>query len=279
MDLLDLTYLQLGAVHFGNGHLKDDGSVSDAEVVHDLSNNIEDVVSSIKASKFGRGLTNMAQGIMKGRQMLKSSQRKDAQSVLILITDGKPTFKYQTRMAVDMFRKIGKLVIVQIKSFPTESDQNLMKSYVSAPSLGNYLLIPGKHALEMGFSKYVIKTAVQVCPNATSPKMEEEEAKANGFRLLYQGKVCAKWPGPEWTEQETPEDCAAHAAGEGKWLAFEFEEANPEFEESFTSESGQPAVAAGKCRVFMEECKEYMDYDLVNVYAPPADEDDEEESS
>lgn len=262
-----------GVVRFGNGHLED-GVVSDAAVVHALSDDIENVTSSIKKMSFSEGFTNMAQGIMKATALLKASERKDAESILVLVTDGKPSFLRQTEEAVQEFRKIGKLVVVQVKSFPTETDKALMQSFVSSPTRGNYLLIPGKKELKTNFKKYVTKALVQICPRAISPSLEQVHAKSQGYQLLYEGMVCGVWPGPESTLQESPEDCFAHAASLGKWVTFEFTTPDPPLEGA-TPELPFGAVAMGRCKVFMDECRNYLNYDKVDVFAPPSNESDE----
>lgn len=264
----------IGAVHFGNGHLEE-GIVSDAEIVHPLTSHFENVTTAVQEMKFSRGFTNMAQGIMKAQKMLKSSPRKDAESIIVLITDGKPSFKRQTNQAVEEFRKMGKLVVIQVKSFPTEADSKLMQSYVSSPTRGNYLMVPGKKALKSDYKNFVTQALVHICPRAVSPSSETVESKSRGFRLLYEGKVCALWPGPNATLQESVEACHAHAASLGEWTTFQFMKPDPPLSAA-TPELPMGAVPLGKCKVFQKSCDTYLDYAKVDVYAPPSEQGEQE---
>ena len=61
-----------------------------------------------------RGFTKVAQGIAKACILLKTSTRKDASGVAIVLTGGRP------QAAVANLRETPNLMIVQIKFFPEE---------------------------------------------------------------------------------------------------------------------------------------------------------------
>ena len=67
-----------------------------------------------------RGFTNVAQGIAKACILLKTSTRKDASGVAIVLTGGRPSLKLSTEAAVEKLRETPNLMIVQIKFFPKE---------------------------------------------------------------------------------------------------------------------------------------------------------------
>jgi len=147
--------VQVAVVQFGNGKLEDNGgglggvgTVSDAILGQGFSGDMEATRETITALTWQRGFTNMAQGIAKAGILLKTSLRKDASGVAIVLTDGRPSFKLSTEAAVKKLRETSTLMIVQIKSFPKEENIELMKEYVSEPADVNYMLIPGKKTTE-----------------------------------------------------------------------------------------------------------------------------------
>merc|ERR1719265_1986147 len=126
--------MNVGVVQFGNGQLIDNGGglggvgiVSDAILGASLTNDTEEVITKIKALKWQRGFTNMAQGISKASHLIKTSYRKRSTGVVIMLTDGRPSFKRSTELAVKKLKQSSVLVIAQIKEFPKEENQKLMK--------------------------------------------------------------------------------------------------------------------------------------------------------
>merc|ERR1719453_1014671 len=116
--------------------------------------------------KWSKGFTNMAQGFLKANEIITRSPRKFAAGTLLMITDGKPSFKFQTDKAVALFKGRGKVVIVHVKNFASKEDEQLMQKYASKPWQGNWMLIPGKAALKADYGKYADKVLVTACPRA-----------------------------------------------------------------------------------------------------------------
>merc|ERR1719163_1996535 len=125
--------MQVAIVQFGNGELSTDRIVSDAHVVSPFSDDIDKVKDKLKELKWAKGFTNMAQAFLKANQLISRSKRKTALGTMLLITDGKPSFKFQTHKAVKELKGRAKVSIVQVKSHPEEDTVDLMKSYATQP--------------------------------------------------------------------------------------------------------------------------------------------------
>ena len=94
-------------------------------------------------------LSGMAkQGIAKAGILLKTSTRKDASGVAVVLTGGRPSLKMSTEAAVEESRETSTLMIVRIKSFPKEENIKLLKEYVSVQADVNYMHIPDKKTTE-----------------------------------------------------------------------------------------------------------------------------------
>jgi len=162
---------QIAIVQFGNGHLNDQKVVSDAILALPLTASMKKVSETITSLKYQKGFTNMAQAFKKANEVLKRSSRSSAETELIMITDGKPSFKLQTSQALKELKKAARVVMVHIKQFPPKEDVKLMKQFASSPDSENYIFINGKKALKLDYAKYVQKTLVQTCPMAISVSM------------------------------------------------------------------------------------------------------------
>jgi len=133
---------RFAVVQFGNGHLDSQGVVSDAVLSLKLTDSMIHVKSAITNMTYQRGFTNMAQAFKKGNEVLKRASRRGAETEFIMITDGKPSFKLQTTQALQELKKIARVVIIHVKSFPPKEDVKLMKAYASSPDSENYISIP-----------------------------------------------------------------------------------------------------------------------------------------
>jgi len=185
--------VKVSVIQFGNGKLDDVTKVvSDAAVISPLSFDLEKVKEAIDGMAWSKGFTNMAQAFMKASAIIQRSPRKIAAGTLLLITDGKPSFTFQTNKAVHTFKGRGRAVIVQVKNYASADSQKLMKEYASKPWQTNYLLVPGKAALKANYGKYADKVLVSGCPRAESPKANWAVNTENGYEKTYEGWNCAE---------------------------------------------------------------------------------------
>lgn len=175
--------VQVGVIQFGNGVLGDDGSVSSATIVSGVSNDIAAADAAIGGLTWQKGFTNLAQVFTAAESVFMNGGRKSAQSVLIIVTDGKPSFKFQTKNAVKKLRRKGvKVVIVAVKSFLGGKEKRLLKRMVSKPSATNFIHVPGLKTLKWPaeMEKWAGQVLIHSCPKTVSLKKEKqaEEARA-----------------------------------------------------------------------------------------------------
>jgi len=162
--------MKVGIVQFGNGEIGDDGIISNALKLSPLTSDmtaLEDVVTNMAYLK---GFTNMAQAFALAETMYTEAGRADAMSAVLTITDGKPSFGYQTNNKVRELEEKG----IQ-RYFITIADEEgeeteLMKKWASEPWYTNHIHIPGWLALASTNETYVQEAVVMFCPNAQAPE-------------------------------------------------------------------------------------------------------------
>jgi Mg-chelatase subunit ChlD len=161
--------VKVGVVQFGNGKLSKDRVISDAILAtDDLEHDMQSVAGKIQKLVWQQGFTNMAQAFLKSKDVLTNA-RKDANSVVLVITDGRPSFKFQTTHAVNDLRKSSRLMIVHVKKHRKQEMAELLKGYASEPWDANYFHIPGKHALKESYDAYATEVIADICPKLVSP--------------------------------------------------------------------------------------------------------------
>merc|ERR1719262_724055 len=88
--------MQVGSILFGNGHLEPDGTITQAINVIDLTTDVAAVKSAIEPLTWQKGFTNLAQAFALADKMLTEGGRQSAQSAVLVLWDGKPSFQFQT---------------------------------------------------------------------------------------------------------------------------------------------------------------------------------------
>merc|ERR1719261_1103298 len=68
--------------------------------VQQLTNDIASVKKAVEGLAYLKGFTNMAQAFTAAEKMLLLGGRKKAQSAVLTLTDGKPSFLFQTHEKV-----------------------------------------------------------------------------------------------------------------------------------------------------------------------------------
>lgn len=169
--------LQLGAVLFGNGEVAEDGIMSDAVHVSDLSSDIAAVGEQISAQKWQAGVTNMAQGLIKAERVLglgtvgngTQAENRTPASV-VLITDGRPAFRNQVDRVAKQLRKFARVVVVQVQRFPLEENVDIIKGFASEPADTHYLLIRGRDQLDTDRRGYARRVVARACQSFDRPE-------------------------------------------------------------------------------------------------------------
>jgi len=94
--------MKVGLIEFGNGIIMEDGvTVSPAMNIRPLTSDMSQVKTDIGAMVQKKGFTNMAQAFALAETMYTSAGRKHSQPALLVITDGKPSFQFQTNELVE----------------------------------------------------------------------------------------------------------------------------------------------------------------------------------
>jgi uncharacterized protein YegL len=173
--------VQVGVVLFGNGKLDlETNIISDAKVITDnLEADMEAVEGKIKEMIIHKGFTNMAQAFTKSKDVLTYA-RKKAQSTVLLITDGRPSFKFQTGFAVKSLRQSSRLMIVQVQANRKQDIAELLKGYASEPWSVNYRHISGKKKLAGAYDSYATSIIADLCPKLISPSALTECTVVDG---------------------------------------------------------------------------------------------------
>jgi len=141
--------MKVGVVQFGQGEIEDDGSVSKAKIIQPLTFDMKKVAKSIKGLKWEMGFTNMAQAFTMSTNLFRDGGRAKSKSQIILVTDGKPSFKFMTAKAVDDLRDAGVHVnIVAVHDHKGSKDVKLMSQYASVPYESHMIHIPGLKRLQ-----------------------------------------------------------------------------------------------------------------------------------
>jgi len=163
--------MKVGVVQFGNGEIMADGSISNAVKVLPLTTDMASVEEAVSGMQYLKGFTNMAQGLVLSDAMFTENGRADAQSAIMVITDGKPSFTFQTQQVVDGLEEKGiqRYFITITESEGTETE--LMKKWASAPWYTNHLHIPGFLQLMASNQTYVQEAVVMFCPMSQSPSV------------------------------------------------------------------------------------------------------------
>ena len=83
-------------MQFGNGEILDDATVFDALPIQPLSSDIGKVKKAVEGLEYKKGFTNMAQAFTLAEKQFLLGGRKKAMSAVMTLTDGKPSFLFQT---------------------------------------------------------------------------------------------------------------------------------------------------------------------------------------
>jgi len=207
--------MKVGIVEFGNGIIMEDGvTVSPAMNVQPLTTDMSTVKTAVEGMVQKKGFTNMAQAFALAESMYTSTGRKGAQSAILVITDGKPSFQFQTNELVEQLddKGVARFFVVVGES---EKDLNLMKKWASAPWETNLLHVPGLAVVEADEGLWAQKALTLFCPAAMSPSLLTVKETSGGFMHVKDGGYCGGRGSLLSTEANDAAACANLAAGAG----------------------------------------------------------------
>merc|ERR1719301_94706 len=207
--------MKIGLVQFGNGEIEKDGSVAGAVEALGLTSDMGKVKKAIEGLSFLKGFTNMAQAFTIAEKLFLLDGRKMAQSAVLTLTDGKPSFLFQTAEKVMQLKdKHIKLFFAPVTEFKGE-ELKLMQKWASAPWETHLVHIPGLEALKADEAIFAQKALVKFCPEAISPSSTMEEEQSSGYLLIRENGSCGARGQLLGKTVLGAEDCAALAEGAG----------------------------------------------------------------
>lgn len=207
--------MKIGLIEFGNGIIMPDGvTVSPAMNLHSLSSDLGSVKSAVEGMVQKKGFTNMAQAFALAETMYTSAGRKGSQSALLVITDGKPSFKFQTNELVQQLddKGVQRFFVVVSES---EKSLDVMKDWASAPWETNLLHVPGLSPLDADLGVWSQKALTLFCPMAMSPSLVTTKESSGGFMHVRDGGYCGGRGALLSTEVNDAEGCAFLSQGAG----------------------------------------------------------------
>lgn len=212
---------KIGVALFGNGHLiemKDGGTtIAPATNLQGLTFDLEVVRSKIAETKWQRGFTNMAQAFATADIILSQGGRPEAQSAVMVISDGKFSFKYQTAEKAQELKD--KNVMIFMAPIAEGRDKSLteLKKWASQPWDTNYERIPGLAALKNNNEVFMQKLIAKFCPDAMSMSLRRANDNMRQYILIHEDGWATDQCGP-WKElapTKNKDDCARQAREEG----------------------------------------------------------------
>jgi len=216
--------MRIGLVLFGNGEYFDNGTVSAAIEVVSITSDLTSVSTAIEGLQWQRGFTNMMQALQAADNMFADG-RDDAQSAVMVISDGKWTNAYRTTMKATAMKDKGIQIFMAPIADTTTEKLKVFRSWASSPWETNYERIPGLEALLNNEAEFAQKLLVKFCPRAFSPSAKLEEEEQQGYLKIheegYPSDSCGAWG--YMGKVETAEACMEKVKDAGI-LAFAFED-------------------------------------------------------
>jgi hypothetical protein len=126
--------MQIALVLFGNGVIEEDGSISKATLLRELTTDLAATKDAAAAMEHQKGFTNMAQAFSMAEKLITQRGRKEAQGAVLTISDGKPSFLFETREQVKVLEsKAIMRYMVGIAEYPNSDNWKLMTELASQP--------------------------------------------------------------------------------------------------------------------------------------------------
>jgi hypothetical protein len=207
--------MKIGLIEFGNGIIMPDGvTVSPAMNLQPLTADLGAVKSSMEGMVQKKGFTNMAQAFALAETMYRSAGRKGSQSALLVITDGKPSFQFQTNELVEQLDDKGVQRFFVVVS-DNEKSVDMMKKWASDPWETNLLHVPGLSPLDADQGVWAQKALTLFCPAAMSPSLVDTKEQSAGYMHVKDGGYCGGRGNLLSTEVNDAEGCAFLVQGAG----------------------------------------------------------------
>jgi hypothetical protein len=222
--------VRMGVVEFGNGvleHVGDKTVVGPAMEIQAITADLATVRSSMEGMSWLRGFTNMAQGAVLAGKLFESGGRPDAQSAVLVLSDGRYSMHFQTAEAFAELKDKNIAVFMAPVSDPSPEVRELRKM-ASRPTMTNFERIPSLTDLEFNAGIWSTRLVQKFCPDAFSPSLMLRKERQRGFLLIhengYPSNSCGAWRAIGFVENKEACDAAARNAnqlafsyGKGRW--------------------------------------------------------------
>jgi hypothetical protein len=211
--------MQVGAALFGNGRVLEDGTIAPAINIIGLTADMSAVRSAIEETTWQKGLTNMAQVFTLAEVMLSQGGRPEAQSAVLVLSDGKYSFAFSTAQQVEKLKDASVQVFMAAISDQKDEGLKMIKEWASQPWQTNYERIPGLLALEFNMDSFAGKLVAKFCSKSISPSIQMQKAEDLEYMMIhesgYPSDECGKWKwyGKGYTIEECMEQARADEYG------------------------------------------------------------------
>jgi hypothetical protein len=223
--------MQVGVILFGNGMVMPDGTIAPAINVQGLTADISLVREKVLETQWQKGFTNMAQAFTLAATMLQQGGRPEAQSAVMVLSDGKYSFAFQTAQAVQKLKDSNIQIFMAPVSDAKDEGLELLKKWSSQPWETNYERLPGLLALEYNLDMFAGKLVAKFCSKSMSPSAQHQKEEEMEYMMIhedgYPDDSCGHWT---WHGKgySTIDDCmmqaremntSAFAYGKGRMMA------------------------------------------------------------
>jgi hypothetical protein len=218
---------KVGLVLFGQGRVKLDGGITEANRVAGLTADLQAIQDHIGSLVWQRGFANMAQAFTLADRMLSEGGRREAQSAVLVISDGKLPF---ARAAL---QKAQELKDKNVRIFALSSniggqDLDVLKGLVREPTASDssgMVLYDSLEKLDDNFDVYAQEVVTKLCSHAISPSVFARQADYYEYTLIFEGGLPDDSCGGRWMELghvDALQECAdmARASGMGNGFSF-----------------------------------------------------------
>jgi len=210
------TAMKVGVLQFGNGVILGDGrTVSPAINVQPLTQDMALVKTALENLPFKKGFTNMAQAFALAEVMYTGAGRKGVQSAILVLTDGKPSFQFQTNELVEQLDDKNVQRFFMVVNENGGDDLKKMQKWASMPWETNLIHVPGLDALSADATVWSQKATVMFCPMSFSPSATEEKEQVQGFMLVKESGYCGERGQLLSKDVQDAESCSYLAQGAG----------------------------------------------------------------
>lgn len=208
--------VKLGLVVFGNGKLqsdpKDDARTAGAASLGGPSTAVSPAIkvemdenhaqlthqnklwqAALVKQTWQRGLTNMAQAFSAAQSIFEDgvdARPSSAQQTIVVISDGKPSFVYDTGLSAKSARFKGIRIFIASTSPEDNNRKALLKAWVSKPKNGNFMWIGKDKNLDKSIKQKARKLMIASCPEATSPSKVHREEETDQWKMVFQKGYC-----------------------------------------------------------------------------------------